>query len=143
MEKQKNRVIVLLIALCLWIFYIFQEEMAKYSLYTIFSYNIHEAVAFIPLLLISVSEIWFGYLMIKAVKRQCDRYDFFFAIVLLIAVFLLGRYICCDMSHGSASVVASVINVDEQKGEIEIKTDNGRTLVMESPEINCLIENRI
>ncbi|HJD47896.1 MAG TPA: hypothetical protein H9909_13730 [Candidatus Mediterraneibacter norfolkensis] len=143
-EQWKGRKIeqlFFLMALCLWIFYVFQQEMAKYSLYTIVSYNVHEAATFIPLILITAALIWFGYLMVKAVKRQCDRYDFFFLLVLLLTVILLGRYVCCDMIQGSAHVVASVNNVDEQKGEIEIKIEDGQTLVMESPEIvNRMIE---
>ena len=42
MEKRSKRAVVLLCGIGLWIFYLFQQELAEHGLYTIISYNVHE-----------------------------------------------------------------------------------------------------
>lgn len=73
MGKQSKRIIVLLSGICLWIFFIFQEELSRYGLYTLTSYNVHEIASFIPFLCIGTAIIWCGYLIVKVAKRQARR----------------------------------------------------------------------
>ena len=73
MEKQSKRIIVLLSGIYLWIFFIFQEELSRYGLYTLTSYNVHEIASFIPFLCVGTAIIWCGYLIVKVAKRQAER----------------------------------------------------------------------
>ena len=75
MQKRNKRAFIPLCGVCLWIFYVFQEELARYGLYTIISYNMHELAFVIPFLCMGTAVIWCGYLLAKAVKRKCDRQD--------------------------------------------------------------------
>lgn len=141
MEKQSKRVIALLSGICLWIFFIFQEELSYYGLYTIVSYSLHEIASLIPLLCIGTAIIWCGYLMVKLVKRQGDRYDMFFMMILLVIIFFLGRYIYWWSDISSVSDVATIERVDRVSGEITIKNTEGQSLTLQSPElINRLLE---
>ena len=120
MEKQSKRIIVLLSGICLWIFFIFQEELSRYGLYTLTSYNVHEIASFIPFLCVGTAIIWCGYLIVKVAKRQAERYDLFFMVILLLIIFLMGRYIYRWSHTGSVSVIATVESVDKMSGEIVI-----------------------
>ena len=53
--KYGKRAIVVLAGIWLWTFYIFQEELSRYGLYTIISYNIHEIASVIPFLCIGIA----------------------------------------------------------------------------------------
>ena len=93
MGKYGKRAIVVLAGIWLWTFYIFQEELSRYGLYTIISYNIHEIASVIPFLCIGIAAVWFVYLLVKVIKKESDRYDQVFLIILLAAVILIGLYI--------------------------------------------------
>ena len=141
MEKQSKRIIVLLAGICLWIFFIFQEGLSRYGLYTLTSYNVHEIASFIPFLCVGTAIIWCGYLIVKVAKRQAERYDLFFMVILLLIIFLMGRYIYRWSHTGSVSVIATVESVDKMSGEIVIKNTDGQTTTLQSSElINGMLE---
>ena len=111
MGKYGKRAIVVLAGIWLWIFYIFQEELSRYGLYTIISYNIHEIASVIPFLCIGIA-----------------------------AVILIGLYIK-ENSKGTTTVIASVESVDDQNGEIIIIDAAGQKITLQSPElVNRIIE---
>lgn len=76
MEKRSKRAVVLLCGIGLWIFYLFQQELAEYGLYTIISYNVHELASVIPFLCMGTAVIWCGYLLVKAAKKKCDGQEY-------------------------------------------------------------------
>lgn len=135
MEKRSKRIIILLAGMCLWIFYVFQEEMARYALYTIFSFGTHELASGIPFLCIGVAAIWSGFLMVKVVKRQCDRSDKIFIVVLLAMMFWVGRHIYMENHRGVILDTVTVQSVDREKEEIVIRSSKGETFTLQSPEV--------
>ena len=140
MGKYGKRAIVVLAGIWLWTFYIFQEELSRYGLYTIISYNIHEIASVIPFLCIGIAAVWFVYLLVKVIKKESDRYDLVFLIILLAAVILIGLYIK-ENSKGTTTVIASVESVDDQNGEIIIIDVAGQKMTLQSPElVNRIIE---
>lgn len=141
MEKRNKRAVILLCGVCLWIFYVLQEELARYGLYTIISYNMHELASVIPFLCMGTAVIWCGYLLVKAVKGKSDRQDKVFAGILLAVIFLLGYSIYQETAAVSITVVSSVESVDMQEGKLVIKDDDGEKVTLESPElVNGMIE---
>lgn len=141
MGKYGKRAIVILAGICLWIFYIFQEELSRYSLYTVISYNIHEIASVIPFLCIGIAAAWCVYLFVKVIKKQSDRYDHGFLMILLAAVILMGLYIYKENSVVRITVIASVESVDEQNGEIVIIDKEGQKMTLQSPDlVNRIIE---
>lgn len=118
MAKQGKRIIILLIGLCLWIFFIFQEEMAKYGLYTLIDYSIHEMSVFIPYLGIGLAAVWVIYLLTGIVKKRADRSDKIFAAVLSALVILQGSYLRHRSDIQTTSVLVTVESIDKQQGEI-------------------------
>ena len=62
--KNRNKVIIwgIAVGILLWGFYFIQEEFAKYGMYQLISYGVHEISSVIPLLCITVTTISVGYL---------------------------------------------------------------------------------
>lgn len=84
--------------------------------------------------------MWFVYLLVKVIKKESDRYDQVFLIILLAAVILIGLYIK-ENSKGTTTVIASVESVDDQNGEIIIIDVAGQKMTLQSPElVNRIIE---
>lgn len=122
-------------------FFIFQEELSYYGLYTIVSYNVHEIASLIPFLCIGTSIIWCGYLIVKVLRRQGDRYDMFFMLILLVIIFFLVLYVYRWSHSNNVSVVATIERVDKVNGEITIKNTEGQSLTLQSPDlINSILE---
>ena len=65
MEEKKNRSRIIICAfvtgILLWGFYIVQEEFAKYGMYQLISYGVHEISSLIPILCILATIICAGY----------------------------------------------------------------------------------
>lgn len=118
MAKQSKRIIILLFGLLLWIFFIFQEEMANYGLYTLVNYSTHEIAVFIPYLGIILTTAWAIYLLICIVKKRSDKSDKVFVAVLSALVILQGAYLHNVSNTQTTSVLVTVESIDEQQGEI-------------------------
>lgn len=141
MEKSSRRTIALLSGIFLWVFYIFQDEMANYGMYTVCSYRMHELASIIPFLCIGVTIGWSIYLVVRTLKKKSDKADKIFVMILLALVLFQGCYIHQMYQLVSTAVVATVESVDEQQEEIVIKVDSGQTVTLESPMlVNKMVE---
>ena len=138
MEKQSKRIIVLLSGLCLWIFFIFQEEMANYGIYTLVDYSLHEAASLIPLFSIGLTAAWAVYLLICIAKKTSDRSDKIFTAVLLALFALQGCYLHHVSNTCTSTAFVTVESIDERQGEIvAIGVDGyagaGRRMILKTP----------
>lgn len=138
MGKQGKRITVILSGLCLWIFFIFQEEMANYGIYTLVTYSLHEAASLIPLLSIGLTAAWAVYLLICIAKKTSDRSDKIFAAVLLALVVLQGCYFHRVSNTCTSTVFVTVESINERQGEIvaisvDGYADAGHRMVLKAP----------
>ena len=118
MEKKNRRIITFLIGIYLWTLYIFQNEMADYGMYTVISYRTHEVASVIPFLCIGVTIIWFAYLLLRIMKKQVDKSDKVFIIILLGLVLLQGNYIRQMSSQWTTTAFVKIERIDETQGII-------------------------
>ena len=118
MTKQSKRIIILLAGLCLWVFFIFEEEMANYGLYTLVDYSVHEISVFIPYLGIGIAAAWAIYLLVGIIKKKADKSDKIFAAVLSALVILQGSYFNHLSNVQEHTILVTVESINERKGEI-------------------------
>lgn len=142
MKKQSKRIIVILSGLCLWIFFIFQEEMANYGIYTLVSYSLHEAASLIPFLSIGLTAAWAAYLLICVVKKTSDRSDKIFAAVFLALVVLQGCYLHHVSNACTSTAFVMVESINERQGEVvavgvDGYADAGHRMVLKAPMLAC------
>ena len=138
MAKQSTRIIILLSGLCLWIFYIFQEEMANYGIYTLVNYSLHEIASLIPYLSIVLTTAWAIYLLTCIAKKKLDQSDKFFAAVLFVLVILQGCYLHHVSNIYTTTILVTVESINERQGEIvAVAVDGydgaGRKIVLKTP----------
>lgn len=138
MTKQSKRIIVLLSGVCLWIFYLFQEEMANYGIYTLVNYSLHEAASLIPYLSIGLTTAWAVYFLVCVVKKKLDQSDKLFAAVLLFLVILQGGYLHHVSNICTSTLVVTIESINEQQGEIvAVGVDGyggaGKQIVLKTP----------
>lgn len=62
-KRNKNRamIYIIVIGILLWGFYIIQEEFAKYGMYQLISYRVHEISLMIPLICTLTTILCIGY----------------------------------------------------------------------------------
>ena len=138
MIKQCKRIIILLSGLCLWVFYIFQEEMANYGIYTLVSYSLHEIASLIPLLSAGMTTAWAVYLLVCIVKKKSDHSDKIFVAILLALIILQGCYLHHVSNICTTTALVTVESINEQQGEIVAigvngYTAAGRRVVLKAP----------
>ena len=138
MIKKSKRIIILLSGLCLWVFYIFQEEMANYGIYTLVSYSLHEVASLIPILSVGITTAWAVYLLVCIVKKKSDQSDKIFVAVLLALVILQGCYLHHVSNIYTTTALVTVESINEQQGVIvavgvDGYTDAGHKIVLKAP----------
>lgn len=141
MKTTNRRILPLAIGFVLWCFYIMQEEMSNYGIYSVISYRVHEVVSMIPVLLIILTIVWSLYLLYKIIKRK-ESSDIKFVCILVILTFLQGSYIHWTQHFISTTIVAEIKGVDKVQGMITIYNENLEVeVVLESPIlVNNIVE---
>lgn len=129
------QIILLLLGVCLWIIYIFQEEMARYGrLYIDISYPIPEGC--IPLLCMTATIIWLCYLLKRLVRQKGVLPDVLFAVVLIGALFWQGDYLEQQTHTNSTTLlIAEVVSVSEQERDIVVRAIDGTEITLDCPQL--------
>lgn len=146
MSKNAKRLIALLIGVCLWIFYVLEEEMAGYGIYTVIDYNTHELAGCIPFLCTGITIAYFIYLCWKVIKKIADKWDRYFVVILFVLVLLQGNYMHQEHKEMRTTVYAQVESVDEIEEIIVIQSESlsgekGEVITLESPMlVNNMVE---
>lgn len=142
MEKRSRRIIALLCGICLWIFYIFQEEMANYGMYTVISYQMHEIASIIPILLMGATIGWFIYILYKMIKKKSDGADKVFIIILLGLVLLQGSYVRQMSKQVTTTTLVVIERIDGENNRIIVQNEDLSLRVkLESPMlVNDMLE---
>lgn len=130
-NTKAKRIIILLIGTCLWTFYILQNELANYGIYSVVSYQIHEIASVIPMLCFCVSIIWFIKLLYTSIKKKSK--DVLFAIVLLCILLLQGSYLNSMSKEWSTTCVVKIVSIDEAQNRLVVEqVESGKVIELES-----------
>jgi len=126
--------LTIIIGLILWILYLCDSEMARYGIYTIFSYNTHEMMALIPFLGIIITAIWFLYKLIKIIKEKNIKSHLFSVLLLFLLCAVQTKYILNTSQTVVTSFVTSVERIESDKMLIVIDSI-GNDLTLECPQV--------
>ena len=140
MGEQKNRskimIRIMLIGILLWGFYVIQEEFAKYGMYQLISYGVHEVSSVIPLLCILVTIICVGYLTWCWIKKKADKTDKILLAVLVLCFCFQAGYFHKQSEMVHTAAICTIEEVHEAEERIVITID-GRSerIELKSPMI--------
>ena len=138
MGEQKSRskimIRIMLIGILLWGFYVIQEEFAKYGMYQLISYGVHEISSVIPLLCILATIICAGYLTWCWIKKKADKTDRILLVVLVLCFCLQAGYFQKQSEMVHTAAICTIEEVHEAEERI-IVTIDGRSekLELKSP----------
>ena len=138
MNKTAKRIISAFVILLLWVFYVFQEEMAFYGIYTLVSYRVHEISSLIPYLCAAAIFVWTAALIIRTIKKKSDKKDKIFLGILIVLLALHIGYFYHQMQYATTTTVVTVENTDLQEGTITVtnETESGKnTIELDTPEL--------
>lgn len=95
MDEQRNKyktlIYILIIGILLWGFYFIQDEFAKYGMYQLISYRVHEISSVIPLLSILTTILCTGYLLWRWIKKKSDKTENVLLIAFVLCFWPSGR----------------------------------------------------
>ncbi len=130
------QIILLLLGVCLWIIYIFQEEMARYGMYTVVGYRMHEIFNFMPECCMLTTVLWLCYLLKRLIRRRSIKPDALFAVILIGALVLQGDYIEQKYdTHSTTLLIAEVVSVYNRHNEIVVRDIEGNEITLECPQL--------
>lgn len=138
MNKTAKRVIGILVMLLLWVFFIMQEEMAFYGIYSLINYSVHEISTFIPYLCMAVIFVWLIATIIRMIKKQADKNDKIFVVVLIAFLVIHMGFFYNQIQNATTTTVVTVESVDLQKGTITVSNEteyDNYTIELDAPEL--------
>lgn len=135
---------IMSIGFLLWAFYIVQEEFAKYGMYQLISYGVHEIASIIPFACTLVTIISISYLLWCIWKKRADRLDKRVLIVLFLCLVFEIAYLYHQSQKVSTTAICTIEEIQE-KEEIIIISIEGREdrIELHSPMlVNGLVEKK-
>jgi glucan phosphoethanolaminetransferase (alkaline phosphatase superfamily) len=122
--KEKNKsVFIIIIGIIFWMAYLYDSDMSRYGIYTIFSYNTHEVLSGIPLLSIIITGVWLLSLVVKIIRGKIIKSHKIFCILLIVLFITQMMYMLNKNQTVTTSLVASIDRINRDKMEIAIDTD--------------------
>lgn len=129
-DKSSRNIFVILIGFTLWLLYLCDSEMARYGIYTIFSFNVHEIISAIPFISFLFTISWLLVLFIKSVRSKKVRSNLF--LLVLLSVFFIAQFSYLHNQSQTIYIITSIKSIDAQKLEIEIDTGE-RIITLDCP----------
>lgn len=122
-ETNKKSVFIIMIGLILWILYLCDQEMSRYGIYTIISYNTHEILSAVPLLSFIITVVWLISKIAKSVREKNIKTQMFMCILLFILCVTQIIYIQNKYQTVRTTFATSIDRINREKMEIVIDTE--------------------
>ena len=108
-----------------WMFFLFEEELAFYGIYTLIDYRVHEIAAIIPMLAIPATVIFLVIEIIAIVKKKGDKSSKWLVLLFVCLIVLQSSWFVARADDISTSVTGVVVEVDPAEGIIVIERRMG------------------
>jgi len=127
-HKNRSKIIIytIVIGILLWCFFVIQEEFAKYGMYQLISFRVHEISSMIPFLCILATMLCTGYLTWCWIKKKADKTDKILLGVLILCFGLQAGYFHKQSELVHTIAICTIEEVHEAESRIVITID-GRT----------------
>lgn len=121
--KEKNKsVLILIIGIIFWMAYLYDSDMSRYGIYTIFSFNAHEVISVIPSLSIIITAVWILALITKIIRGKSIKSHKFLCILLIVLFIPQTMYILNKSQTVTTTFLTSIDRINRDKMEIVINT---------------------
>lgn len=123
MEEKNKSILILIIGIIVWMAYLYDSDMSRYGMYTIFSFNAHEVISVIPSLSIIITAVWILALVTKIIRGKSIKSHKFFCILLIALLIPQTMYITNKKQTVTTSFITSIDRINRNKMKIVVKTD--------------------
>ena len=123
-----------------WMFFLLEEELAFYGIYTLIDYRVHEIAAIIPMLAIPATVIFLIIEIIAIVKKKGDKSSKWLVLLFVCLIVLQSSWFVVRADDVSTSVTGVVVEVDPADGIIVIEKTFGEQKIraeLEAPSTFC------
>lgn len=137
-HKNKNRTMIhiIFIGILLWGFYSIQDEFAKYGMYQLISYRVHEIASLIPLLCTLTTILCIGYFLWCWRNQKLDKIGRTILLVLVVCFCLEAGYFKTQADMVYTAAICTIDEVYEAEERIVVTIDGREDkLELKSPMI--------
>lgn len=134
--KIEKRIIAILVGLLLWGFFLMQEELAFYGLYSLISYRVHEISAFIPFVCLLATIVWLIVLIKQIIQKKTAKADLWFTALLVVLLMFQINYTYNQSQKVHVTMPVTVESIDSKNDTITVKNAHGEEeliVVLEAP----------
>lgn len=123
-----------------WMFFLLEEELAFYGIYTLIDYRVHEIAAIIPILAIPATVIFLIIEIIAIVKKKGDKSSKWLVLLFVCLIVLQSSWFVVRADNVSTSITGVVVEVEPAEGIIVIEKTYGEQKILtelEAPSTFC------
>ena len=113
-----------------WMFFLLEEELAFYGIYTLIDYRVHEIAAIISMLAIPATVIFLIIEIIAIVKKKGDKSSKWLVLLFVCLIVLQSSWFVVRADDVSTSVIGVVVEVDPSEGIIVIEKEYGEQKIL-------------
>lgn len=101
-----------------WLIFLCDQEMARYGIYTLFPYSVHEFLSALPLIFIAATAVWLLITPVSSIRRKA----------------FAQSYMLAARSHKvSVTGIATIRSIHPQALEAVAVKQDGSTITLETP----------
>jgi apolipoprotein N-acyltransferase len=104
-----------------WTFFLLEEELAFYGIYTLIDYRVHEIAAIIPMLAIPTTVVFLAVEIASIVKKKGDKSSKWLALLFVCLIALQSSWFADRADDVSTSATCVVVEIDPAEGIIVIE----------------------
>lgn len=117
-------IVLLIIGMIFWMAYLYDQDMSRYGIYTLFNFNTHEVLSMIPLVSIVITAIWIVYLLIESFRERKIKSHKIFCIIFIVLFITQTMYIKKLYQTFTTTIYTSISKINKGTMEIIIDTDD-------------------
>ena len=138
-SKFYPRCILLLVGVLLWTLYLCQLEMARYSIYTLFSYSVHQVLSVVPFLGFAGTVVWLAAVLIRGRKAYDWKIRLPFAALLAVLLIVQTVFLVGQTQVRTITLAATVVSSNPLMDTLVIAGGDGQ-ITLDCP---ALVQNMV
>ena len=131
--KHFARIIVLLLLGFLWFCFFCDHVMARYGIYEVFSYSVHEALSLVPFLGLGLTLIWAAALLARGFRQKTWKPAAPLLAVLLLLSALQATWLRQTYRTASVTTHITIQSIDPKSLTLQAQTSDGAPLTLRYP----------
>ena len=116
-----------------WLIFLCDQEMARYGIYTLFPYSVHELLSALPLIFIAATAVWLLITLVSSIRRKAFAQNILLLALLACCLFAQSCMLAGRSHEVSVDGIVTIRSIHPKTLEAVAVKQDGSTVTLEIP----------